>query len=83
MGLEIKDLMLETSGWQHFEGFIVVEEFNINSYSEFLTNLISLILFQINNSTYMQPKTKYSSSLAGSDNLIFHIAHNSLEVNCI
>lgn len=31
----------------------------------------------------MQPKTKYSSSLAGSDNLIFHIAHNSLEVNCI
>lgn len=53
MGLEIKDLMLETSVWQHFEGFIVVEEFNINSYSEFLTNLISLILFQINNSTYM------------------------------
>lgn len=53
MGLEIKDLMLETLGWQHFEGFIVVEEFNINSYSEFLTNLISLILFQINNSTYM------------------------------
>lgn len=52
MGLEIKDLMLETLGWQHFEGFIV-EEFNINSYSEFLTNLISLILFQINNSTYM------------------------------
>lgn len=37
MGLEIKHLMLETSGWQYFEGFIV-EEFNINSYSEFLTN---------------------------------------------
>ena len=31
----------------------------------------------------MQSKTKYSSLLAGSDNLIFHIAHNSLEVNCI
>ena len=29
MGLEIKDLVLETSGWQYFEGFIVVEEFNI------------------------------------------------------
>lgn len=53
MGLEIKDLVLETSGWQYFEGFVVVEEFNINSYSEFLTNLISLIVFQINNSTYM------------------------------
>lgn len=53
MGLEIKDLVLETSGWQYFEGFIVVEEFNINSCSEFLTNLISLIVFQINNSTYM------------------------------
>lgn len=38
MGLEIKHLMLETSGWQYFESFIVVEEFNINSYSEFLTN---------------------------------------------
>lgn len=37
MGLEIKHLMLETSGWQYFEGFIA-EEFNINSYSEFLTN---------------------------------------------
>lgn len=56
MGLEIKDLVLETSGWQYFEGFIVVEEFNINSCSEFLTNLISLIVFQINNSTYMNWK---------------------------
>lgn len=37
MGLEIEHLVLKTSGWQYFEGFIV-EELNINSYSEFLTN---------------------------------------------
>lgn len=37
MGLEIKHLVLKTSGWQYFEGFIV-EELNINFYSEFLTN---------------------------------------------
>lgn len=37
MGLEIKYLVLKTSGWQYFEGFLV-EELDINSYSEFLTN---------------------------------------------
>lgn len=52
MGLEIKHLVLKTSGWQYFEGFLV-EELNINSHSAFLTNLISLILFRINNLTYM------------------------------
>lgn len=37
MGLEIKHLVLKPSGWQYFESFIV-EELNINSCSEFLTN---------------------------------------------
>lgn len=36
MGLEIKYLVLKTSGWQYFKGFIV-KELDINSYSEFLT----------------------------------------------
>lgn len=47
MGLGIKHLVLKTSGWQYFEGFIV-EEFNINSYSEFLTNKFDFTITPLN-----------------------------------